>query len=124
MSDNRGGRRRGLAPGRGGHRRIAFLGDRPELFTTTERLAGYRTGLEASGIAYDDALIRVGLDELAAHAAALDWSISPILRPRCSRPRTSSRSASCARCTSAACATSSATSGSTMSHCRIWWRLH
>jgi LacI family transcriptional regulator len=55
-----------------GHRRVAFLGDRPELYTTTERLTGYRTGLEAAALDYDDALVRVGLDELAAHAAALE----------------------------------------------------
>ena len=54
-----------------GHRRIAFLGDRPELFTTSERLAGYRTGLERHGLAPEDALVRVGLDEHYAHDAAL-----------------------------------------------------
>ncbi len=53
-----------------GHRRIAFLGDRPELFTTSERLAGYRTGLERHGLAPEDALVRVGLDEHYAHDAA------------------------------------------------------
>jgi len=53
-----------------GHRRIAFLGDRPELFTTSERLAGYRTGLERHGLVPEDALVRVGLDEHYAHDAA------------------------------------------------------
>jgi LacI family transcriptional regulator len=73
VSDNHGGSAAAVAHlVAAGHQRIAFLGDRPELYTTTERLTGYRTGLEAAGIDYDDALVRVGLDELAAHAAALE----------------------------------------------------
>ena len=60
-----------------GHRRIAFLGDRPELFTAAERLAGYRTGLAAHGIEADEALVRLGLDELGADAATRDLLDSP-----------------------------------------------
>jgi LacI family transcriptional regulator len=41
-----------------GHRRIAFLGDRPEIHTATERLHGYHEALERHGIAADPALIR------------------------------------------------------------------
>ncbi len=78
VSDNDGGSAAAVAHlVAAGHRRIAFLGDRPELFTTTERLTGYRAGLEAAGIAYDDALIRVGLDELGAHAATLELLDQP-----------------------------------------------
>lgn len=40
-----------------GHRRIAFLGDRTPIFTTEERLSGYRKALAAHGIAYDRALV-------------------------------------------------------------------
>jgi LacI family transcriptional regulator len=73
VSDNGGGSATAVAHlVAAGHRRIAFLGDRPELFTTTERLTGYRNGLEVAGIGYDDALVRVGLNERAAHAAALE----------------------------------------------------
>jgi len=40
-----------------GHRRIAFLAGPRPLFVARERLAGYRRGLEAAGIAYDDRLV-------------------------------------------------------------------
>jgi LacI family transcriptional regulator len=60
-----------------GHRRIAFLGDRPELFTTTERFAGYRAALERAGLALDEELVRLGLDERAAYAAARDLLALP-----------------------------------------------
>jgi DNA-binding LacI/PurR family transcriptional regulator len=51
-----------------GHRRIAFVGDRPQRpvasalgFTSSgRRLAGYRQALTASGVEPDDALVRVG----------------------------------------------------------------
>jgi LacI family transcriptional regulator len=41
-----------------GHRRIAFLGDRPEIHTAVERLRGYRRALSRHGIAEDPALVR------------------------------------------------------------------
>jgi LacI family transcriptional regulator len=44
-----------------GHRRIAFLGDRPEIHTAVERLRGYRAALAEHGIAPDPALIHQGL---------------------------------------------------------------
>ena len=43
-----------------GHRRIAFVGDDLRLFTARERLSGYRTALEDSGLPEDDALVCVG----------------------------------------------------------------
>jgi LacI family transcriptional regulator len=59
-----------------GHRRIAFLAGPSALFVARERLAGYRRGLEAAGITFDDALvIRTGFD-LAGGALAVD-----VLRP-------------------------------------------
>jgi LacI family transcriptional regulator, galactose operon repressor len=45
-----------------GHRRIAFIGDEPSIFTATERLRGYRETLVRAGIAPDESLVR-----LAAH---------------------------------------------------------
>src|ERR687895_419570 len=36
-----------------GHRRIAFLGDRPSVFTAVERRRGYREALALAGIAED-----------------------------------------------------------------------
>jgi len=40
-----------------GHRRIAFLAGPRSLFVARERLAGYRRGLEAAGIAFDEQLV-------------------------------------------------------------------
>ncbi len=40
-----------------GHRRIGFLGDRPDIFTAAERLAGYRAALAAAGLTVDESLI-------------------------------------------------------------------
>lgn len=43
-----------------GHRRIGFVGGRPDLSTSHERLAGYRAGLCAGFVPYDPALVREG----------------------------------------------------------------
>jgi LacI family transcriptional regulator, galactose operon repressor len=51
-----------------GHRRIALISGAPGLSTTTERLAGYRRGLEQSGVAYDPDLV-VGGNSLVEGAA-------------------------------------------------------
>jgi LacI family transcriptional regulator len=40
-----------------GHRRIAFLGDAPEIFTATQRLDGYREALVDAGLAVDESLV-------------------------------------------------------------------
>ena len=45
-----------------GHRRIAFIGDRPDLHTAAERLRGYRNALSRHGIREEAALIRSGHD--------------------------------------------------------------
>jgi LacI family transcriptional regulator len=54
-----------------GHRRIAFLGDRPDILTAADRLRGYRATLADAGIAHDPALERLGCssEALAARAA-------------------------------------------------------
>src|SRR5258705_1918769 len=44
-----------------GHRRIAFLGDRPEIHTAVERLRGYREALARHDIPHDPALVRYPL---------------------------------------------------------------
>jgi LacI family transcriptional regulator len=49
-----------------GHRRIGFLGDRPQVFTAAERLRGYRAALAAAGVEEDPALERLGLVDSAA----------------------------------------------------------
>ena len=43
-----------------GHRRIAYVGDVPDLFTASERLAGYRTALTEAGVEIDPRLIVQG----------------------------------------------------------------
>jgi LacI family transcriptional regulator len=59
VSDNVGGARTAVAHlAEAGHRRIAFLGDQPGIFTAEERLRGYRDALAEHGIGGDDALVR------------------------------------------------------------------
>jgi LacI family transcriptional regulator len=43
-----------------GHRRVAFVGDEPGIFTAQERLRGYRETLSGAGVVIDEALIKVG----------------------------------------------------------------
>jgi LacI family transcriptional regulator len=58
LSDNVGGARTAVSHlVAAGHRRIAFLGDQPEIFTAAERLKGYREALAEHGIREDPALI-------------------------------------------------------------------
>jgi LacI family transcriptional regulator len=40
-----------------GHRRIGFLGETFETYTTSERVAGYRSALQQAGIAFDERLV-------------------------------------------------------------------
>ncbi|MFF0301897.1 LacI family DNA-binding transcriptional regulator [Streptomyces sp. NPDC004562] len=46
-----------------GHRRIGMVAGLPGLSTTVERLAGYRDGLAAAGLAYDEDLVAHGDSE-------------------------------------------------------------
>ena len=55
-----------------GHREIAFIGGPESFFPTQQRLAGYRLGLEAAGIALNPELIRfTSFTETDAYAEAL-----------------------------------------------------
>ncbi len=59
VSDHAGGARAAVAHLiAAGHRRIGFLGDRPEVFTAAERLRGYRETLAQHGLAEDLDLVR------------------------------------------------------------------
>jgi LacI family transcriptional regulator len=49
-----------------GHRRIAFLGDRPDIFTASERRRGYVEALTAAGLAHDERLVRANILTSAA----------------------------------------------------------
>ena len=55
-----------------GHRRIAFLAGPTSLFVARQRLAGYRAGLEAAGLAYDPRLVVSTDFNLAAGVRAVD----------------------------------------------------
>lgn len=54
-----------------GHRRIAFLGDAPVIFTARERLRGYREGLSALRRAFDPTLVAMGPHDPDTIRAAL-----------------------------------------------------
>jgi LacI family transcriptional regulator len=66
VADDEGGARRGvellIAQG---HRRIAFVG-RPSVYTTAERIAGYRAALRAAGIVVDDRLVHSTITDAAS----------------------------------------------------------
>jgi LacI family transcriptional regulator len=55
-----------------GHRRIAFLGDHPALYTTMERRRGYGEGLRRLGLPQDPALVSMGTQNLESILAALE----------------------------------------------------
>jgi LacI family transcriptional regulator len=55
-----------------GHRRIAFLGDRPAVSTTHHRHAGYLAALAAAQLPADDELVAFGASDRAGARAALD----------------------------------------------------
>lgn len=58
VSDNAGGARIAVSHLiAAGHERIGFLGDRPQIFTASERLRGYREALARHGIEEDPALV-------------------------------------------------------------------
>jgi LacI family transcriptional regulator len=54
-----------------GHRRIAFLGDRPSVYTAAQRAQAYRDTLARHDIEPDPALERVGLSDIALAEAAV-----------------------------------------------------
>ncbi len=56
-----------------GHRRIGFIGGRPELQSAIRRLEGYCHSLQSAGIAFDAALVKVGnYERPTAHELALE----------------------------------------------------
>jgi LacI family transcriptional regulator len=58
LIDNAAGARQGVEHLlRGGHRRIAFVGDNHRLYTARERLKGYRRALAGAGVAGDQQLV-------------------------------------------------------------------
>jgi LacI family transcriptional regulator len=77
IPDNRGGAQAGTAHLIAlGHRRIAFIDGPEQVLTSRDRLSGYRDGLEAGGLPFDEALVASGgfteAGGRAATAAILD----------------------------------------------------
>lgn len=56
---------------RQGHRRIAYIGDAPHIFTATERLRGFRDGCADSGLRFDEKLVAMGPHDRRSIAAAM-----------------------------------------------------
>jgi ABC-type thiamine transport system ATPase subunit len=72
-----------------GHRRIGFLGDRPEIHTSVERFRGYRAALARHSIAEDPHLIRHSLFRaLDACETTRELMLARRPRRRCSPART------------------------------------
>ncbi|MEV8542479.1 LacI family DNA-binding transcriptional regulator [Streptomyces sp. NPDC051572] len=59
-----------------GHRRIGLVAGLPGLSTTGERIAGYRNGLAAAGLPYDERLLTHGDSESAAAERATEKLLS------------------------------------------------
>jgi LacI family transcriptional regulator len=57
---------------RQGHRRIAFVGDVPRIFTTAERLRGYRELLARAGVREEPELVRLGAHDAGTAEAAVE----------------------------------------------------
>ncbi|HEX2131049.1 MAG TPA: LacI family DNA-binding transcriptional regulator [Actinophytocola sp.] len=62
---------------RHGHRRIAFLGDAPGIFTAGERLRGFREGCARAGVEFDERLVAMGPEQKAAASLARALGADP-----------------------------------------------
>lgn len=58
-----------------GHRRIAYLGDHPHIFTAAERYRGYRQAITEAGLVVDPALVVHGLHD----ASVADGAVTTLL---------------------------------------------
>ena len=59
-----------------GHKRIGLVGGLPGLSTTSERISGYRHGLAAAGLPYDERLVLSGSSEAAGAERATGGLLS------------------------------------------------
>ncbi len=67
VADNFDGARQGVEHlAAHGHRRIAYIGDAPRIYTAGERQRGYLEALAATGLERDESLIRVGAQDVEA----------------------------------------------------------
>lgn len=53
-----------------GHRRIGMVSNQMGLMTATERIKGYKLGIESNGIEWKEELLELGRDEMAANVEA------------------------------------------------------
>ncbi|GAA1983628.1 LacI family DNA-binding transcriptional regulator [Kitasatospora viridis] len=92
LADNRGGAATGVDHLlRQGHRRIGFLGDAPDIYTATERLAGYRRAMTAAGCAVDERWVAMATPDPLALGRALDRMLAapaPVTALLCGNGRT------------------------------------
>ena len=56
---------------RQGHRRVAYVGDAPDIFTAAERLRGFREGCAGAGLRFDEKLVAMGPHDRRSIAAAM-----------------------------------------------------
>lgn len=61
-----------------GHRRIAYLGDRRTIPTASQRLAGYRYGLELAHVEVDERIVQAGVGTVHA---AIDATVALLQQP-------------------------------------------
>ena len=85
LADNVEGARQGVAHLLAhGHRRIGYIGDSPRIYTSTERLSGYRAAMAEAGAPVDEAWIALGTPD----AARVRQTLDRLLDPRADHPIT------------------------------------
>jgi LacI family transcriptional regulator len=73
LSDNTGGAGSGTAHLiAGGHRRIGYIGDNPDIFTARERYQGYRSAMSAAGLPVAASWVAMGAPTTASVQEALE----------------------------------------------------
>ncbi|MFB6841786.1 LacI family DNA-binding transcriptional regulator [Streptomyces sp. NPDC056361] len=79
LSDSFGGARDGVAHLIAhGHRRIGFIGDRPRIHTSAERLRGYRAAMDDAGLPVREEWVSLGsTDPLRVNAAVRELLAAP-----------------------------------------------
>lgn len=78
LVDNAEGARKGVAHLLAhGHRRIGYIGDSSRIYTSTERLSGYRRAMADAGAPVDESWIALGPSDQARVGEALDHLLDP-----------------------------------------------
>ena len=78
LADNAEGARQGVAHLLAhGHRRIGYIGDSPRIYTSTERLSGYRAAMADAGAPVDESWITLGPPDAARIRSTLDRLLDP-----------------------------------------------